>query len=443
MGRRKKEEKSTVITIRDNFDWGKILFNACYIFNKNLADYWIEYIKKYENGEIKTVDAEHKIKQMNQTRDNLLTNKLKLRDNTRSASINVTSSYRNYVKSLPIGKSVSSLRKNSVEYDVNPEYKKLNDYYFITVNEEEKAIKKEKEYTCDHLFETRTLGNKMKQLKKMINIHNKQLAHPLSDDKEKLYNFILSENQIEKLMGVCLNILNSYSEKDFNQIMNIQDKEKISELIFNYFNDFKHNYDFLAGCYEIKDDGKLYLKDLEELQNKLYNGYYFTIRGHVQRAYIKAREEHYNIISSDEKWSDEPDNFNHGIDKYNNIDNDYIYNKRSEFDEGMIDFWKSCKEYLSCYYKNIAFEFYQKMNEKFSDLSDYYNQENTQKMILEIINGINDELIRGRDLGNKFKYIILYSTRGAESKKEWQYSTEVMSLIFKKYLQKFFKNSFK
>ncbi|MBR4315977.1 MAG: hypothetical protein IKP65_03280 [Alphaproteobacteria bacterium] len=442
MGRKKKEEKSTVIAIRDNFDWGKILFNACYIFNKNFADYWNEYIKKYENGEIKTIDAEKKIKDINKVRDDLLTNKLKLRDNKRAASINVTSSYRKYVKSIPFGKTVSELRQTSSEYIINPEYKKLNDYYFVRVNEEEKALQEEKEYTCNHLFEARVLGNKMKQIKKMINIHNKSLAYPIANDQQKLYDFITSEEQIEKLMGVCLNILDTYSEKDFNTMMNLQDKERVADLIFEYFNDFNHNFDFLAGCYEEKEDGKLYLKDLENLKNKLYNGYYFTIRGYVQRAYIKAREEKFNIQSSDEDW-DEPSNYNHGIDKYEINESNYIYNKRSEFDEGMIDFWKNCKDFLNLYHKKIALEFHQKMNNKFENLSSYYNKENTQKMVLEMIDGIDSELIRGRDLGNKFKYIILYSTRGAESKQEWEYSTEIISDIFKKYLKQFFKYNLK
>ena len=53
MPRRKKggsEEKSTVIKIRDGFDWGRILYDACHVFNRRMAEYLDEYAKRYDDG---------------------------------------------------------------------------------------------------------------------------------------------------------------------------------------------------------------------------------------------------------------------------------------------------------------------------------------------------------------------------------------------------------
>ena len=64
MPRRKKggsEEKSTVIKIRDGFDWGRILYDACHVFNRRMAEYLVEYAKRYDDGEVAVKNANEEI----------------------------------------------------------------------------------------------------------------------------------------------------------------------------------------------------------------------------------------------------------------------------------------------------------------------------------------------------------------------------------------------
>ena len=82
MSRKKNHEenaKSTVLNMRDEFDWGRILFDACYMFNYSLANYWNEYVKKYNHEKI-CDEVNKNINEMKNKRDSILDKKNELKN---------------------------------------------------------------------------------------------------------------------------------------------------------------------------------------------------------------------------------------------------------------------------------------------------------------------------------------------------------------------------
>ena len=458
MGRKKtkpieEEYTSTVTNIRRDFDWGKILFNACYLFNHNLALHWLNYVDNYNNGKNIKTSSQAEADILIQKRNEILQEKQRLKENVKNYSSNALNSYRQYAKILPIGKMVTQWRNNNLidEYNNIIEarkefYNKYNSFQDLL----NLASIEEENYKNEHLFETRNFSNKARTLNKLIELHNLELHHPIQQDRQIIYDFLESEEQAERLMGVCLNILNTYSQKEFSTMMNIKDRENIADGIYDFFYSFTHNYDFIAGCYELKEDNKLHLKDIETLHNKFYNGYYFTIRGFVQRSYVAIRKEHFNITSADMNWENDEGNGNHGVDNFANtesINNKSGYStiiagaERYKFGEGMIAFWTQCQDYLQKHVEEMAKELFDKMNKKFSHMPYYSNMTNTvimQQVIMNVISGINNELIKGRYIGNKLKHIILDSMGGAESKEEWKSCSNFIVEIMTKYINNFF-----
>ena len=321
MPRRKKESegKSTVLKIMDEFDWGRILYNACYIFNKGFAEYLEDYAKRYDEGDVVVDDAEKETEKLISQRDGLIDERKRLHDEVRKASTEKTSAFRQYAKAFPVGEVVANWRKDILAGrktgDNIDKYRKLisnrselEKVFHASVEKEKRTPRAERRYIDSNLFATRTLNQKVKNIRKMVDKHSIPLGHRMSDEIKPLQELILSEGQTERLMAVCLNILNTYSEKDFSSTLEVSERERVVEGIYSFFSNFEHNYDFISGCYEVDEEThELKMKPLDVLENKIYNGYYFTIRGYVQRAYASVRFERYNVESTDMNWEQDTD----------------------------------------------------------------------------------------------------------------------------------------
>ena len=200
---KKETAKSTVIAMRDEFDWGKTLYNACFIFNQKLADYWREYATNYEKKREEIIKSEEETKKIIKKRNFIIEEKARLKNNTRDLSFKVTDYYRKYVKILPIGECVSEYRLNkfsesytAIINERKQHYNNYNQCYDL----KQKSLIIENDYKNEHLFETRELNSKVKSLNKLIELHKLELDHPITEDIDVLYDFITSEKQIERLM---------------------------------------------------------------------------------------------------------------------------------------------------------------------------------------------------------------------------------------------------
>ena len=192
MGRKKtkpieEESTSTVTNIRRDFDWGKILFNACYLFNHNLALHWLNYVDNYNNGKNIKISSQAEVDILIQKRNEILQEKQRLKENVKNYSSNAINSYRQYAKILPIGKMVTQWRNNNLidEYNNIIEarkefYNKYNSFQDLL----NLASIEEENYKNEHLFETRNFSNKARTLNKLIELHNLELHHPIQQDRQ-------------------------------------------------------------------------------------------------------------------------------------------------------------------------------------------------------------------------------------------------------------------
>ena len=461
MPRRKKESegKSTVLKIMDEFDWGRILYNACYIFNKGFAEYLEDYAKRYDEGDVVVDDAEKETEKLISQRDGLIDKRKRLHDEVRKASTEKTSAFRQYAKAFPVGEVVANWRKDILAGrktgDNIDKYRKLisnrsevEKVLHASVEKEKRTLRAERRYIDSNLFATRTLNQKVKNIRKMVDKHSIPLGHRMSDEIKPLQELILSEGQTERLMAVCLNILNTYSEKDFSSTLEVSERERVVEGIYSFFSNFEHNYDFISGCYEVDEEThELKMKPLDVLENKIYNGYYFTIRGYVQRAYASVRFERYNVESTDMNWEQDTDNGNHGIDRKLSSETDAepaglpVSKEPMPLDDGMMDIWTDCNKYLWDNIEDMSDEITGELSKKFPR-NPYYSLDNmldTMPVVMSmVIDSVNEELVAGNVIGNKLKHIILDSMGGAETNEEWRQNVTIISKIMAKYIRKFF-----
>jgi len=464
MPRKKKEdcneEKSTVLKIRDEYDWGRILYNACYIFNKGFAEYLEDYAKKYDEGGVVVGDAEKETERLTSQRDGLIEERKRLHDKVRKASTDKTSAFRKYAKAFPVGEVVANWRKdilagrrtgsNIDKYrELISNRNELDKEFHASVEREKQASRAERRYIDSNLFATRTLNQRMKNIMKMVDKHSIPLGRKMSDEIKPLQGLILSEGQTERLMAVCLNILNTYSEKDFSSTLETSERERVVEGIYTFFSTFEHNYDFISGCYDVSEETHtLNMKPLDVLENKIYNGYYFTIRGYVQRAYANVRFERYNVESADMDWEQDTDNRNHGIDRKMSSETEAepaggipVAKEPMPLDDGMMDIWTDCNKYLWDNIEDMSDEITGELSKKFPR-NPYYSLDNmldTMPVVMSmVIDSVNEELVAGNVIGNKLKHIILDSMGGAETNEEWRQNVTIISKIMAKYIRKFF-----
>lgn len=462
MPRRKKggsEEKSTVIKIRDGFDWGRILYDACHVFNRRMAEYLVEYAKRYDDGEVAVKNANEEIGALVEKRDRLIGERKVLHDALRSASASKVSAYRKYAKALPIGEVVANFRRSVLSGETSGEsidrYRELmggrselnSEYHSCLIGEKE-AMENERRHVDANMFVTRSLSHRISNIAKMADKHKVPLDHPMADDVDSIYGLLMSESQNERLMAVCLNILNTYSEKEFSTMMNVLERERIAEKIFEFFSKFEHNYDFICGCYDVDEStGFLKMKPLDVLASKIYNGYYFTIRGYVQRSYAGIRFEKFNVESADANWETETDNGNHGIDMKISSESEMELggvsaSRESELlDEGMMDIWTDCNSYLSDSIPSMSREISDELSHRFPR-NPYYSSDSLSDRMSEVMTSVmskvNGELVSGNVVGNKIKHIVLDSMGGAETNEEWRQNVVVITRTLMKYIRKFF-----
>lgn len=462
MPRRKKsecEEKSTVIKIRDDFDWGRILYDACHVFNRRMAEYLVEYARRYDEGEVVVKNANEEISALVEKRNRLIGERKILHDALRNASASKVNAYRKYAKALPIGEVVANFRKSVLSGETSGEsidrYKELmngrselNSAYHSCLIGEKKAMENERRHIDANLFATRSLSHKINSIAKMVDKHKVPLGHPMTDDVDSIYGLLMSEAQNERLMAVCLNILNTYSEKEFSTMMNVLERERIAEKIFEFFSKFEHNYDFISGCYDLDEStGCLKMKPLDVLANKIYNGYYFTIRGYVQRSYAGIRFEKYNVESADANWETETDNGNHSIDRKVSSESEMEHggapanHEPESLDEGMVDIWTDCNNYLSDSIPSMSQEISDELSRRFPRNPYYSNNSLFKRMsdvMASVMNKVNGELVSGNVVGNKLKHIVLDSMGGAETNEEWRQNVAVITNTLMKYIKRFF-----
>ena len=408
-------ERTTISAIKSECDWGRILYNACYMFNKGFAEYLVDYAKRYDNGEI-TVD-DRKMNDLMARRDKLASERDALHMSVKKATKRRLDAFNNYVKSSPVGDAVTDWRRNGNQdqyCDLIRRRASLGDIYRSCVMDEKKAMHEERRHIDANLYALKTLNYQLKNVTKMMDKHNFQLDHRMQDDVDALYAMITSEKQTERLMAVCFNILNTYSQKEFSTFMTVLDRERIVEKIYGFFTSFEHNYDFISGCYDYDEEtGLLKLKPLDVLESKIYNGYYFTIRGYVQRSYASVRFEKYNVESVDTGIG--------GEDGTQTLESIIPSDMGSEFavavgsrepkplDDGMMDIWTDCNEYLVNSIDQMSVEIVRELSRRFPRNPYYSNKGITETMgivMLYVIDGINEELSAGNIVGNKLRHII-------------------------------------
>lgn len=446
-----KSTKSKVQIIRGNCDWGAILYSACLVFNRNLAAYWLAFVGECESE--KSAGTERmlvEIEELSTERERILQSDALRRKFRSEVSRKASESRRQYVMSKPIGDFVEGWKKyrnaqmgadlvgmldNMASDDrhrvaMQSRAKYLEEYALAMKLKTEEEMDAEKPSPQ----QAHRLLVRISSLKKSVEARRTPLARSLMEDRDEMHSFLMSEMQSERLMGVCLNILKTYSGGDFFVRFSEYDREVTANYIFDAFNAFAHNYDFLCGCYEKDSDGRLRLKSREVLEQKFYNGYYLTIRGFVQKAYVHARREMLRISSLDAcpGGDDERD----GYERMAEACSEMQPSIDSLVDEGMIRYWQECRDFFFTRKSDMEEDFMRIA--KSADSCRVPSRRDVAELLGGVISGLDRELSAGRTVRSKLRHIILDAMGGSRSVEEWNTHTKIVQGIIKKYLSLFF-----
>ena len=446
--------KSKVQVIRSNSDWGGILFNACYVFNLHFADYWLSFSKSYDaNGISDMVEkTRREIERLSERRREILDCIRRNQSVRLRRSKELADSRSGYVHSSLVGQFVESRRRycdaqrsndligmlssmqGNKEYENAFRRRKENyDRYVNCMDSEDEETDDDQTVACAH-----RLLIKINALKKSLDRIGIPLAESPTDSERRIYEMLSSEAFAERLMGVCINILKTYSENDFFSRLTEYGREMTANLIYDSFNGFEHNYDFLCGFYDLKEDGLLHLRDEDTMKGKIYNGYYLTIRGFVQRAYSHARNESILTSSLDQKDDDEDRGMHETIGESDSCGGNGS-SLLKNFDEGMIRYWKECHLFLESKIDEMSLEmnrrrmfFSQEIGSAFNNVDD------TPDFFRRLLSSMDRELSAGRFVRSKFRHLVLDAMLGASSTKEWDCQTKCSREVIGQFLKVFF-----
>lgn len=458
------EKKSKVQIIRSNCDWGGILFNACYVFNLHLASHWLAFVDGHSDSlqsGIKS-ETENEINRLSEERKAVL-ERIRVEESKRiNRSKALAEARSKYIHSSPIGDFVGSQRRYRRAQRESDLLGLLSSMQ--ASGEYEKAIRTRNEnyqkyvdsMDCDSFSESveeedqtvayaHKLLIKINALKKTLDRIGVPFADSLKSARKKIYDMLVSEVFAEKLMGVCINILKTYSENDFFSRMTEYGREMTANYIYDSFSRFEHNYDFLCGIYEFGADGRLHLKTDEVLEKKIYNGYYMTIRGFVQRAYAHSRNEVILVSSIDEAEDGDERGMHEKIaDGEMPCPGGSANSSLKNFDEGMVRYWKECRCFLEKKVSEMAYE----LNRRQVPVSQeaglaFNNVDEAADFFRKLLKSLDRELSAGRFVRSKFRHLVLDAMCGAVNTKEWECQTRQTQEVIGKFLKQFFLNEMK
>lgn len=444
-----KEAKSTVIKIRDNTTWGKIMYSACYAFNKHLAQHWLEYCIKFDEGKV--------LGNLDNALDNAHAELASIKREKMENDANVSNSvqktielYKQYGASKIPESIVANYRRNRGDASVRSQYEGLFEArksafarYNEAMAERKKLEFKRAAYNTEHSYESKKITNRITAIKRKLAIRNIPMHHPIRCDFELLNDFILSEQQAEKLMGLLLSILAINTGNAF--ISNITDlqREKVCEKLFEFLNSFNHIYDFATGCYEEKN-GVLQMKSMNVLERTFYNGYYTTLKGYCLRAFMNSVRESETIVSVYDLSPETNENqggANRGFDRIAFDQSCSLLGSCESTNDGVIEMWVDVANGIKANCDEFSNEIRRAM-QSLLPKGNYYETADSQAMCRGVVFGVVDGILfalrEGRNVPSRLKNIVLDAAGGVESKQELDKLVQCITSLFKQYMREFF-----
>ncbi len=448
MAKLSKEEKSTVVKIRENTTWGKIMYNACYIFNKNLSDYLLEYCVKFDDGEV-LGNLENAMRQANVELVNLKAERKTNDEVVASCVQNTMDLYKQYWAAKIPESVVANYRRGIGDNEDYARYiqirKQAYNRYHNAVQERKIAEKKRIDFNFAHSYESKRITNRITAIKRKMAIQSASLQHSICEDFELLNNFILSEAQCEKLMGLLLSILSLNTGNAFITQLTDLEREKVCEKLYDYLNEFNHIYDFATGCYMVKNN-TLVLKPMATLSKTLYNGYYITLKGYCLRSFMQIVKERemvtsvYELYPQDEEGNDRESGFDRVCDETTMSS---IRFPSSKIDEGTIDIWVDIANEIKCRKNEVALKIKSLMQLSLPN-GNYYESDEAipicENALFGALDGIMMELQTGKHITSKIRNVVFDSVGGVESKQELDnlvvHITNVIKSCIREYFEK-------
>jgi len=444
-----KEAKSTVIKIRDNTTWGKIMYSACYAFNKHLAEHWLEYCIRFDDGEV-LGNLDNALDNANAELENIKREKAENDSNVADSVHKTIELYKQYGASKIPESIVANYRRNKDDANVRRQYEGLCEARRLAFAKYNEAMAERREferkratYNTEHSYESKRISNRITAIKRKLAIRNIPVQHPVCCDFELLNNFILSEQQTEKLMGLLLSILAINTSNAFISSITDLQRAKVCEKLFEFLDSFKHIYDFATGCYEERD-GVLQMKSMDVLAKTFYNGYYITLKGYCLRAFMHSVKESETIVSVYDLFPETDENeggANRGFDRIAFDQNNFSFGGYETTNEDIAEMWLDVANGIRANCDAFSSEIRSAMQSSLPQ-GNYYETTDSQAMCKGIVFGVVDGILfalrEGRNVPSRLKNIVLDASGGVESRQELDKLVQCVTNLLKQYMREFF-----
>lgn len=448
--------------------WGEILWRTCQYVNSKLADRWENY------SIASSVSNDEKLLNNLVEEKELIAKKtLSLKEEISGLSKAVTASYRQYINSGPDKNLIRLCREYKQSYasgeQLNDLQKSYVDNYKKSIGERsanelnyqnaKKNLTEATESYNGHIkantANLRSITSKINMLTRRIKKNHLVTPPDIDGDRNRLLTILNSDKLTNRLFLASYAILSKHSVGIFNNVFSMSEKENVMEGYFNELIKCTLNYDFIVGCYH-PVDGKLIMMDEEMILDKIYLGYYSTLKGCMIKSFQNVYNEHFNKDSlngivanhndddaSKEDWLCNPANRSNasfencfaGTMSPRMISNRYVV------DEHTCAFWKNLQNYL---FDNIGIMTKRMASAYIEQYPDGYftNAENTTNVmsdaLMTIIKRIDAELTSKQTIGTKLNHIIMDAFKNMVCGTEKKYLIENTKNILKSFICKFF-----
>lgn len=443
----KKESINTVDFTQT--EWGKVLLNGSYVFCMRVAESWKNFVENISDDfQGYRQKMQNEIEKAAIERQNLIDEKSTLLGYLDASVKKVTKSKYKYLHITPSLQMVKNYHLYQKATDpmtqaiCYADYQKYIEYtkdkaearaeYQNALDENNRLKEMYKEFMDNHAMDSSRLNTFVNNRQWRLDRIDENVALMLKQDKEQVYNLLLSNPCCEAIARRIKGILNRFSNGDFDVVLTNDEKEHVIDLLIEYILKMDMNtLDFLRVIYnDTEKEKRKELKDAEynlpveqfkiigkfsdkEITYKIFNAFATTFLGYVRMSYEIVRNKHYRFDNIDALVNDDGEPGN--VDGYNqelqeskegatvydakkkrnkNIDVKKIFNEETQAE------WERSKKYLLSNLTEIADNAFEMIEDNDIDKNDLAEK------IKQIIEMVDANLVRKGWIGRNLNHFI-------------------------------------
>lgn len=143
-------------------------------------------------------------------------------------------------------------------------------------------------------------SGRRKSLRKRALVYARPISSMPAEMRDGMPDFLTSEKMSERLCAMLSGILSSMHGGEFRSRITEDEKTAMAEYVYDEMLKAPMSYDFIQGCYSMDDQGMMSPRSFRDLEAKFYNGMYMTLSGIMHDSYREMSMARDRMLSIDE-----------------------------------------------------------------------------------------------------------------------------------------------